>query len=107
VKTTHDLLFSVPLPGSRGVSSKLENLGKIENRGVELALNGVILSNDRFNWSADFNVASNANKVLELLNGNDVISSNSIAREGESINFLLYEREEFVDPATGFIQFVD
>lgn len=107
VKTTRDLLFSVPLPGSRGVSSKLENLGKIENRGVELALNGVLLSKNRFSWRADFNVASNANKVLELLNGNDVISSNSIAREGESINFLLYEREKFVDPATGFIKFID
>src|SRR5690606_9261025 len=37
----------------------------------------------------------------------DVISRNSIAREGEPISFLLYEREEFVDPETGFIRFVD
>lgn len=107
VKTTHDLLFSVPLAGTRGIGSKLENIGKIENRGVELGLSGSIISGERFSWDADFNIASNANKVLELLDGRDVISQNSIAREGEPISFFVYEREEFVDPATGFLRFVD
>jgi len=107
VKTTHDLLFSVPLPGTRGIGSKLENIGKIENRGVELGLSGALISGERFNWNADLNISTNANKVLELLDGRDVISRNSIAREGEPISFLLYEREEFVDPETGFIRFVD
>src|SRR5690606_40533409 len=37
----------------------------------------------------------------------DVQHWNSIIREGNPISFILYEREKFVDPNTGFIRFVD
>ena len=107
VKTTRDLLFQVPLAGSRGVGSKLENIGSIENRGIELGLAGTLISNGRVTWWSDLNVSTNANKVLALIDGADVIAENSIARVGEPISFFLYEREEFVDPSTGIIRFVD
>jgi TonB-linked SusC/RagA family outer membrane protein len=111
VKTTDNLLFQVPLPNTRGISTKLENIGKMENRGFELSLNGTIITNDNFNWNADFNISTNANKVLELLDGKDVIVSGaggrSIAREGEPISFYLYEREEFVNPENGTVVIVD
>src|SRR5690606_28741135 len=107
IKTTRDLLFAVPLAGSRGVASKLANIGRIRNRGMELALGGTVISNNRLLWRTDLNISANANKVLALNNGTDIVSVNSIARVGEPISFLLYEREEFVDPATGIIRFVD
>lgn len=107
IKTTRDLLFAVPLAGSRGVASKLANIGRIQNKGMELALGGTVISNNRLLWRTDLNISANANKVLALNNGTDIVSVNSIARVGEPISFLLYEREEFVDPATGIIRFVD
>jgi TonB-linked SusC/RagA family outer membrane protein len=111
IKTTDNLLFQVPLPNTRGVGSKLDNIGKMENRGFEFGVNGTIIANEKFNWNADFNISTNANKVLELLDGKDVIVSGaggrSIAREGESISFYLYEREEFVNPEDGTVVIVD
>lgn len=111
IKTTDNLLFEVPLPSTRGVSSKLENIGKMENRGFELALNGTVLSSNTFNWTADFNISTNSNKVLELMDDKDVIVSGaggkSIARVDEPISFYLYEREKYVDPETGLVIIVD
>lgn len=111
IKTTDNLLFLVPIPSTRGQSSKLENIGKMENRGFEFGVNGTIISNDKLIWNADFNISSSANKVLELLNNKDVIVSgaggSSIARVGEPISFYLYEREEFVNPENGTVVIVD
>lgn len=111
IKTTDNLLFEVPLPATRGIGSKLENIGKMENRGVEFGVNGTLVSTNKFNWTADFNISTNKNKVLELAEDKDVIVSGaggrSIARVGEPISFYLYEREEFVDPETGLVVIVD
>lgn len=111
IKTTDNLLFQVPLPNTRGVGSKLDNIGKMENRGLEFGLNGTIIAKDKFNWNADFNISTNANKILELLDGKDVIVSGaggrSIAREDEPISFYLYEREELVNPEDGTVVIVD
>lgn len=111
VKTTDGLLFGVPLPTHSGFSSIIDNVGKIENRGLELSLGGLVVNAGDFEWQSTFNISTNSNKVLELLNGNDVVASAaggySIARVGEEISFYLYEREENVDPETGLIQLVD
>jgi len=111
IKTTNDLLFLVPVPSTMGLSHKWENIGKMENRGFEFGANGTIITNDKFNWNANFNISSNANKVLELMNDKDVIVSgaggSSIARVGEPISFYLYEREEYVNPEDGTVVIVD
>ena len=111
IKTTNDLLFLVPVPSTTGMSHKWENIGKMENRGIEFSVNANIITNDKFNWNANFIISKNDNKVLELMNGNDVIASgaggSSIARVGEPISFYLYEREEYVDPDDGTVVIID
>ncbi|GAA0526084.1 SusC/RagA family TonB-linked outer membrane protein [Chitinophaga japonensis] len=68
-KTT-DLLLQRLLPISNGFNSVLENVGATENKGVELALSGVIIDNPNgFNWSADVNFFINREKILSLGNG--------------------------------------
>lgn len=69
---TSDLLFSVPLPSYSGYSSQLQNLGKVENKGLELALNSVNTTG-AFKWNTGFNISFNRNKVLELPDGNDIL----------------------------------
>jgi len=111
IKTTNDLLFLVPVPSTMGLSHKWENIGKMENRGIEFSVNANIITSDKFNWNANFIISKNDNKVLELMNGKDVIASgaggSSIARVGEPISFYLYEREEYVNPEDGTVIIVD
>jgi TonB-linked SusC/RagA family outer membrane protein len=67
---TNDLLLSVNLPPTSGVSSYMANIGKSENKGMELSLNGVILNNfGGFTWEAGVNLYANRNKLLALASG--------------------------------------
>ncbi|MGI4865196.1 MAG: SusC/RagA family TonB-linked outer membrane protein [Janthinobacterium lividum] len=69
-KHTKDLLNSVPIPQSSGAQtlSILQNLGSIQNRGIEIGLvtNNVDGKNGGFAWSTNFNVSGNRNKILDL-----------------------------------------
>ena len=69
---TSDLLFSVPLPSYSGYSSQLQNLGKVENKGLEFSLNS-FNTTGAFKWNTGFNISFNRNKVLELPDGNDIL----------------------------------
>ncbi len=60
-----DLLLNVPVPTITGYENQLQNIGKVENKGVEIALSTRNLVN-AFKWNTNFNVAINKNKVLEL-----------------------------------------
>lgn len=66
IKTTTDLLFDVNVPQTTGYSTSLRNIGQIENKGFELALNTINIRKNGFEWATDFNVAFNRNKVLNL-----------------------------------------
>ncbi len=68
-KKTHDLLLTVQIPGTTGYSSKLENVGSVQNKGVELDLNGIIINKQNLSWNIGFNIAANRNKVLDLGKG--------------------------------------
>jgi len=52
LKTTDDLLSIVRLPSSFGFTTTIDNVGSIENRGVELSLYAQIFSSN-FRWSLD------------------------------------------------------
>ncbi len=64
--TTKDLLMQTRIPGASGYEYQYQNFGKTSNKGVELTINGVIVSNARFNLNASFNIAYNKNKIDEL-----------------------------------------
>lgn len=66
IKTTSDLLFSVNVPQTTGYSSSLRNIGQVENRGLEIAISSENIAGSAFQWSTDFNIAFNRNKVLAL-----------------------------------------
>lgn len=70
-KTT-DLLFRVGLPQTSGVSSYMANIGESENKGLEVALNGVLIDNPNgFTWEAGINVYTNRNKLTKLASGTE------------------------------------
>ncbi|MDR1331744.1 MAG: TonB-dependent receptor [Tannerella sp.] len=60
-----DLLLNVPVPTITGYSTQMQNIGKIQNRGMEFVLTTKNLVNE-FKWSTNFNISFNKNKVLEV-----------------------------------------
>ena len=69
---TNDILLSVKLPDTSGVSSYTGNIGKTQNKGWEFSLNGIIIDNKNgWNWEAGINVYQNRNKLVELASGAD------------------------------------
>lgn len=62
---TEDLLLFVTVPAATGFSTALQNIGEVENNGFELSLTTRNMTGE-FQWSTDFNFATNKNKVTKL-----------------------------------------
>ncbi len=60
-----DLLLNVPVPVITGYSSQIQNIGKVQNRGMEFLVSTRNLVNE-FKWNTNFNISFNKNKVLEV-----------------------------------------
>ncbi|WP_229310500.1 TonB-dependent receptor [Larkinella arboricola] len=94
VKNTRDLLNTVALPASLGYTSTIKNVGEVQNRGLELGIDGRILTGE-FKWNANANIAFNRNSVIKLYDGQDILGGQvgvvvindvtSILREGRPI----------------------
>lgn len=77
VQNTEDLLLSVNLPQTSGVSSYMANVGKTRNKGFELSLNGTILDNYKgWTWEAGINFYTNSNELISLASGSTRDESN-------------------------------
>lgn len=86
VKNTHDLLLDVLVPQPAVVGSRLENIGKIRNKGVELSLDGQVLQRSDFNLSAGFVFAHDNNTVVDL-GGRTFIPDALASGQGQSNQF--------------------
>ena len=73
---TSNQLFPVNLPPYAGIATQLQNIGKLENKGMEITLSTKNFTSD-FQWNTDFNISFNRNKVLELPDGKDILYSNA------------------------------
>ncbi|MGF7038933.1 TonB-dependent receptor [Mucilaginibacter lappiensis] len=72
-KKTKALLLNAPLPETSGYNSVYENIGSLENKGIELTLNTVNVKTDNFSWNTTFNISFLKNKILRLGEANDDI----------------------------------
>ena len=99
-KRTNDLLLSAPIPWSTGLSTVTQNIGSVENKGLELSVNSVNVNTGSFSWATTVNWATNQNKVLKLgVNDDDIfpgpwfLGQTNILRIGEPIgSFWGYKR---------------
>ncbi|WP_194774276.1 SusC/RagA family TonB-linked outer membrane protein [Pararhodonellum marinum] len=106
VKTTEDLLLNRLIPGVSGFKFVTENIGRVENRGLELALGGTILTGP-LNWTSSFNISWIRNKVLELEVDDQILSDSHILSTGHPIGTFFLIDHEGVDPQTGNMNWVD
>ena len=87
-KKTSDLLLVVPMGFSSGVTSQLQNVGNVVNKGLEFSVNATILQRKNLNWSISANAAYNKNEITDMGTTNDVIQGSDkqqILRKGESL----------------------
>lgn len=74
-KETRDLLLYSLLPSSSGFVQGMLNIGKMQNKGIELSLETVNIKTRNFSWSTSFNIAFNRNKIVELIDHQNTIQS--------------------------------
>ncbi len=99
-RSTENQLLEMSLAYGIGYSSKWKNMGKVENNGVELTLNGTPVKMNRFKWDIGINWSTNKNKVINLNNHEDAtldeitIASmqggiSIVAKKGESYQTII------------------
>tara|TARA_R110000868_G_scaffold184068_1_gene425526 strand:- start:4714 stop:8109 length:3396 start_codon:yes stop_codon:yes gene_type:complete len=85
---TTDVLVNRALPLASGYDNLWENIGAIDNKGIEFQLSSVNLEGDKFRWGSDFVFSLNRNKIAKLYGGEN---DGDIGNEwfvGESINSI-------------------
>lgn len=80
-KTTEDLLLNAQLPRQTGFVSKLQNIGQVENKGLELMINSINVTGGDLKWSTTLTISGNRNKVVDL-GGVDFINLVTPAQQG-------------------------
>ncbi len=70
-QVSKDQIIALASSSASGYTHRLINAGKIENKGIEVALNGRVLDIKGFAWDAGVNFSKNVNKVKSLIDGMD------------------------------------
>ena len=86
VKNTKDLLLSVAVPQPAVVSNRLENIGKIRNKGVEFSMDGLVMQRGSLSWSAGLAYSHDKNEVVDL-GGRTFIPDALASGQGQSNQF--------------------
>ncbi len=88
--TTSDLLLQIQIPSANGFANSLQNLGEVENKGIEISLSTRNLTGP-LTWTTDFNFSSINNKVTKVgPTGDPILSAGGagnrhITRIGDAI----------------------
>jgi hypothetical protein len=77
INTTRDLLYKSPISTTSGYAYQQQNIGKVQNSGFELTVNGDIVRGKDYVLSASLTLGHNKMKVKELNASDDVLYNNS------------------------------
>ncbi len=110
-RKTTDMLLSKQVPYTTGFGSNFMNVGSLRNKGIELQLEGVIIRNHDWNWTAGFNIALNRSKVIDLAGSEYLTVSDARASSNSSTPirivpgkrlYTFYTRDYYgVNPSNG------
>ena len=99
VKNTKDLLLAQSLAHVTGFDSQMQNIGKIQNKGIELSLNSTNIQTRDFSWQTNFNISFIKNTLKGLASGVESM----YARSGFDSNFTAYDYIATVGQSLGLI----
>ncbi len=106
---TDKLLFRQPIPLTSGFGVVQGNIGKINNRGMELTISTVNIDKQGLRWSTDVNLSLNRNKVVELATDEPIyagyqasgVTGTNAVLPGQPLGTFWGLKFLGVDPATG------
>ena len=99
IKDTKDLLLAQSLAHVTGFDSQMQNIGKIQNKGIELSLNSTNIQTRNFTWQTNFNISFIKNTLKGLASGVESM----YARSGFDSNFTAYDYIATVGQSLGLI----
>jgi len=81
---TTDMLFFIPYSLTSGVSGRMENIGEMQNSGVELEINADLINLNHFKFNLNANASYNINKITKLYNNlQEIDNGTTILKVGE------------------------
>ncbi len=83
VKKTTDLLLEVPVAQPALANTRLENVGAVRNRGLELSLDALAIARPSLTWRAGLVFALERNKVVDLGNFT-FLTTGRVSGQGQS-----------------------
>ncbi len=99
-RKTSDMLLDIPLSRTTGFTSLRQNIGELQNSGLEAILNVTIVDGPVY-WSVGMNIAANKSEILNLGDQEEIIDGRIIHRVGESLyGYYLYNYAG-VNPVNG------
>lgn len=105
IRNTTDLLFKIPTAYESGTGTVAGNLGEIQNKGLEISLQGDIVRTNDFTWTLGGNIIFLDARIVALPDGEDFSPTDNTFniryREGGKINEHYLVRYAGVDPDTG------
>ncbi len=83
VKNTTDLLLDVVVPQPAAVTTRLENIGEVSNKGIEATFDAVLTNRPGLSWDVGLVFATESNEVKDL-GGRLFITTSSVSGQGQS-----------------------
>lgn len=112
-RKTNDLI--IPIPMGPAQVPFYRNVGNMENKGLEFALNTQNFKGENFNWNTNFNISFTKNKVLQL-NWVPILDKANIETvganlvrftPGQAISSFYGYKVDHIDSQTGDIVYKD
>lgn len=111
IKNTDNLVLDITKAPSVGVTTSLENIGEVQNKGFELRLRTIPIQNKDWQWSLGLTYALNKNKIKKISNflrerneknqSDNGVAPLPIYEEGQSLTALKVVPSAGIDPSTG------
>ncbi len=95
------LLASIPLSPTSGFTGQNQNIGTVDNKGIEVTIGGKPIVTKDFTWDISFNISHNTNKVISLYNHSPVPAGQFKYTEGNNLQAYFLRPWAGVDPANG------
>ena len=107
-RATKNLLYQINLPQSSGYYSVLSNIGKMNNKGLEIVLSTGIIQHKDFSWNFSMNWSTNKNKLVKANVPMVTLSEGVLANEeGRNFNSFYMPMWGGVDVQNGNSLWVD
>jgi len=100
---TENQIISLSIPWSTGYASRRSNVGRIDNKGIELLLTGSpVRTTNGFNWNITFNFTQNNSELVEIIDGVDRLNTGNADRNLNTFTDVgepfgqVYSRQSYV-----------